>query len=82
MQQITFTVPDQEMVNRVLSSITKLIDISNLQITKIEEPEPETDQIIPAEKKAESVEDILVDWTDMQESTENFRKEIWKAQSF
>ena len=80
MQQITFTVPDQEMVNRVLSSITKLIDVSNLQITKIEELE--TDQIIPAEKKAESVEDMLIDWIDMPESTENFRKEIWKTQSF
>lgn len=80
MQQITFTVSDQEMVNRVLLSITKLIDISNLQITKIEEPE--TDQIIPAKKKAESVEDMLVDWTDMQGPTKNFRKEIWKAQSF
>jgi uncharacterized protein YpuA (DUF1002 family) len=80
MQQITFTVPDQEMTKRVISSLAKWIDISNFQITTIEEPE--INQIIPAEKKTETCEDILADWTDMQESTENFRKKIWQTQSF
>lgn len=80
MQQISFTVSNLEMAHKVLSSLGELTEISNIQVKQLEDAEFE--QIIPATKTAESIEELLLDWTDMQESTEDFRKKLWETKSF
>ncbi len=80
MQQITFTVPNAQLAAQILNSLNEWKAISNLQITPLDVIE--TNKIIPPKKLATSVGDILTDWTDMKESTETFRKKLWKTPSY
>jgi uncharacterized protein HemY len=76
MQQITFTITNAQMAKQILSSLNEWDTISNLQITSLDAEEAAA--IIPEKKLATSVNDLLTDWTDMKESTETFRKKLWK----
>ncbi|NCA86753.1 MAG: hypothetical protein EOM83_14485 [Clostridia bacterium] len=80
MKQISFTVPDMEEAQKVLSVLTGWRDITNLQIKELDAQQ--TDHIIPAKKRAASVEEILADWSEMQETTQSFRQKLWKTPSF
>ncbi|MDY0415631.1 MAG: hypothetical protein RBQ83_12035 [Pseudomonas sp.] len=80
MKQISFTVPDMEEAQKVLSVLTGRRDITNLQINELDDQQ--TDNIIPAKKRAASVEEMLADWSDMHETTEFFRQKLWKTPSF
>jgi len=44
--------------------------------------QPADDQIIPPMREAQSVDDMLADWTDMEETTDEYRKRLWKQRSF
>ena len=80
MQQITFNVPNAQLAKQILSSLSELEDISNLQITPLDINESE--KIIPPKQLATSLSDILTDWSDMKEPTETFRKKLWKVPSY
>jgi len=81
MQQITFTVPNAQLAEQILSSLNEWKGISNLQITPLD-VNMESDKIIPPKKLATSLGDILSDWSNMKETTETFRKKLWKTPSF
>ena len=81
MQQITFTVPNAQLATQILISLNEWNGISNLQITPLD-VNMESDKIIPSKKLATSLGDILTDWTDMKETTETFRKKLWKTPSY
>jgi len=80
MQQISFNVPNPAAIDRILQFLSKLDAITDIQIKTI--GQPAIDQIIPPKREAQSLEDMLADWTDMEETTDNFRKKIWKQKSF
>jgi hypothetical protein len=80
MQQISFNVPNPAAIDRILQFLSKLDAITDIQIKTI--GQPAIDQIIPPKRAAQSLEDMLADWTDMEETTDNFRKKIWKQKSF
>jgi hypothetical protein len=80
MQHITFTVPDQDMVEKILLTLSKIDFISDIHVKS--DDETFKDQIIPAKRAAASIDEMLADWTDMKEPTEIFRKRLWKAKSF
>jgi hypothetical protein len=80
MQQISFNVPNPAAIDRILQFLSKLDAITDIQIKTL--GQPAIDQIIPPKRAAQSLEDMLADWTDMEETTDNFRKKIWKQKSF
>ena len=80
MQQITFSVPNQEMVEKILLTLSKIEFVTDIHIKG--DDETFTDQIIPAKRTAASIDEMLADWTDMEEPTESFRKRLWKAKSY
>ena len=80
MQQITFSVPNQEMVEKILLTLSKIEFVSDIHIKS--DDETITDQIIPAKRTAASIDEMLADWTDMEEPTEIFRKRLSKAKSY
>jgi len=76
MQQISFIVPNPDIIDRILQFLSKMDAVTDIQIKTIEQPA--IDQIIPPKREAQSLEDMLADWTDMEETTEYYRKRIWK----
>ena len=80
MQQITFTVPNPDMVEKILLTLNKMDYISDIHVSKVDEAAK--DQIIPAKRVAGSLDEMLADWTEINEPTEIFRKKLWKAKSF
>lgn len=80
MQQITFTVPNPDMVEKILLTLNKMDYISDIHVSKVDESTK--DQIIPAKRIAGSLDEMLADWTEINEPTEIFRKKLWKAKSF
>jgi len=80
MQQITFTVPNPDMVEKILLTLNKMDYISDIHVSKVDESIK--DQIIPAKRIAGSLDEMLADWTEINEPTEIFRKKFWKAKSF
>lgn len=80
MQQISFNVPNPDIIDRIMKILSKMESVTDIQIRTIEQPA--NDQIIPPKREAHSVDDMLADWTDMNETTDEFRKRIWKQRSF
>ncbi len=80
MQQITFSVPNPDMVEKILLTLSKIGFISDIHVKS--DDDTITDQIIPAKRTATSLDEMLADWTGMEEPTENFRKKLWKTKSF
>jgi hypothetical protein len=80
MQQISFNVPNPDITNRILQFLSKMDAVTDIQIKTIEQPAD--DQIIPPMREAQSVDDMLADWTDMEETTDEYRKRLWKQRSF
>ncbi len=80
MQQISFNVPNPDIIDRIMKILSKMESVTDIQIRTIEQPA--NDQIIPPKREAHSVEDMLADWTDMNETTDEFRKRIWKQRSY
>jgi hypothetical protein len=80
MQQITFTVPNPDMVEKILLTLNKMDYISDIHVSNV--VEFTKDQIIPAKRVAGSLDEMLADWTEINEPTEIFRKKLWKAKSF
>lgn len=80
MQQISFNVPNPDIIDRIMKILSKMESVTDIQIRTIEQPAD--DQIIPPKREAHSVDDMLADWTDMNETTDEFRKRIWKQRSF
>lgn len=80
MQQISFTVPNQEMLEKILLTLSKMDSISDLQVSSSDETVKE--QIVPAKRTAGSFDEMLADWTDMKETAEIFRDQLWKTKSF
>ena len=80
MQQITFTVPNPDMVEKILLTLNKMDYISDIHVSKVDESTK--DQIIPAKRVAGSLDEMLADWTEINEPTEIFRNKLWKAKSF
>jgi hypothetical protein len=63
-----------------LQFLSKMDAVTDIQIKTIEQPAD--DQIIPPMREAQSVDDMLADWTDMEETTDEYRKRLWKQRSF
>jgi hypothetical protein len=80
MQQISFNVPNPDITDRILQFLSKMDAVTDIHIKTIEQSA--IDQIIPPKSEAQSVDDMLADWTDMEETTEDYRKRIWKQRSF
>ncbi len=80
MQQISFNVPNPDIIDRIMKILSKMESVTDIQIRTIEQPA--NDQIIPPKREAHSVDDMLADWTDMNETTDEFRKRIWKQRSY
>lgn len=80
MQQISFNVPNPEIIDRIIKILSEMESVTDIQIRTIEQPA--NDQIIPPKREAHSVDDMLADWTDLKETTDDFRKRIWKQRSF
>ncbi len=80
MQQISFNVPNPDTIDRILQFLSKMDAVTDIQIKTIEQPAD--DQIIPPMREAQSVDDMLADWTDMEETTDEYRKRLWKQRSF
>lgn len=80
MQQIKFTVPSPDMVEKILVALRKMDFVSNIHVDNLNESYK--DQIIPAKRTAHSLEEMLADWTDLEESTTEFRAKLWKTKSF
>ncbi|MDD3527278.1 MAG: hypothetical protein PHX39_10060 [Bacteroidales bacterium] len=80
MKQISFTVSGMEEAQKILSVLHGWEGITNLQIKEMDAQQ--TDNILPAKKRAASVEEMLADWSDMHETTESFRQKLWKTPSF
>jgi hypothetical protein len=64
MQQISFNVPNPDITNRILQFLSKMDAVTDIQIKTIEQPAD--DQIIPPMREAQSVDDMLADWTEME----------------
>jgi hypothetical protein len=80
MQQISFNVPNPDIIDRIIKILSEMESVTDIQIRTIEQPA--NDQIIPPKREAHSVDDMLADWTDLKETTDDFRKRIWKQRSF
>lgn len=61
MLQISFNVPDNPAKNKVLLDLEKLDFISGLKVIQLD------DGLIPPQRKPESVNDLLIDWSEMEE---------------
>ncbi len=75
MQQISFNVLNPDITDRILQFLSKMDAVTDIRIKTIEQPA--IDQIIPPKSEAQSLEDMLADWTDMEETTDEYRKRIW-----
>jgi hypothetical protein len=80
MQQISFNVPNPDIIDRIIKILSEMESVTDIQIKTIEQPA--NDQIIPPKREAHSVDDMLADWTDLKETTDEFRKRIWKQRSY
>ncbi len=80
MQQISFNVQNPDIIDSIMMVLSKIESVTDIQIKSI--GQPADDQIIPPKREAHSVDDMLADWTDMNETTDKFRKRIWKHRSF
>lgn len=76
MQQISFKVSIPDTIDRILQFMSNMDAITDIHIKTIEQPA--IDQIIPPKKEAQLFEDWLAHWTDMEETTDECRKRIWK----
>lgn len=76
MLNISFNVPDDPAKNKVLNDLEKLNFISDLKVIQLDKG------LVLPEKKAGSVNDLLMDWSDIEGSVQDFRKKLWPEKSF
>lgn len=76
MHQISFNVPDNSTMEKVLNNLEKLSFITDLKVQYLD------DGLIPPQSEFGSVEELIVDWTDMEDTIQDFRKKIWPEKSF
>lgn len=80
MQQITFRVPPQGNLRAILSLLKSMKDVTDIHVSNLSDSSD--NQIVGASRNADSIEEMLADWTDMDEPVNAFRKRIWKKESF